>query len=39
MIGNDWDDKLNTVWNSEGFKKFITIINNEYKTKTIFCKN
>jgi len=36
MIGNDWDEKLNIVWNSEGFKKFISIINNEYKTKTIF---
>ena len=36
MIGNDWDEKLNIVWNSEGFKKFISIINNEYKTKTVF---
>ena len=36
MIGNDWDEKLKIVWESEGFKKFIQIINNEYKTKTIF---
>ena len=36
MIGNDWDNILNIVWNSDGFKKFISIINNEYKTKTIF---
>ena len=36
MIGNDWDEKLKIVWESEGFKKFIGIINNEYKTKTIF---
>jgi len=36
MIGNDWDEKLNIVWKSDGFKKFINIINNEYKTKVIF---
>ena len=36
MIGNDWDEKLKIVWDSEGFKKFIQLINNEYKTKTIF---
>ena len=22
MIGNDWDNKLELIWNSEGFKKF-----------------
>lgn len=36
MIGNDWDEKLNIVWNSEGFKKFFKLIENEYNTKTIF---
>ncbi len=36
MIGNSWDDKLKIVWESPGFKKFLTIIANEYKTKTIF---
>ena len=36
MIGNDWDEKLKIVWESEGFKKFFSIIENEYKTKTIF---
>ena len=36
MIGNDWDEKLNIVWNSEGFKKFYNIIEKEYQTKTIF---
>ncbi len=36
MIGNDWDEKLKIVWESEGFKKFIQIINKEYKEKTIF---
>ena len=36
MIGNDWDEKLKLVWESEGFKKFMGIVNNEYKTKTIY---
>jgi len=36
MIGNDWDHKLNVVWTSDGFKKFISLINNEYKNKIIF---
>ena len=36
MIGNDWDEKLNIVWSSVGFKKFISLINDEYKNKIIF---
>ena len=36
MIGNDWDEKLNIIWKSEGFKKFMMLINHEYQTKTIF---
>lgn len=36
MIGNDWDSKLELIWNSEGFKTFYKIIENEYNTKTIF---
>ena len=36
MIGNDWDEKLSVVENSEGFKKFMKIIDHEYKTKTIY---
>lgn len=36
MIGNDWDEKLKIIWESEGFKKFYKIIENEYATKTIF---
>ena len=36
MIGNSWDEKLSIVENSEGFKKFVQIINNEYNTKTIY---
>lgn len=36
MIGNDWDEKLSLIWNSEEFKKFYNIVENEYKEKTIF---
>lgn len=36
MIGNDWDEKLSVVESSDGFKKFLNIINKEYETKTIF---
>ena len=36
MIGNSWDDKLKIIWESEGFKKFLDIIKNEYNTKTVF---
>ena len=36
MIGNDWDNKLSVIWNSDGFKKFMSIINHEYDTKTIY---
>ena len=36
MIGNDWDEKLSIIWNSEGFKKFFSIIEKEYNTKTIY---
>lgn len=36
MIGNDWDNVLKLIWESEGFKKFLNIVNNEYKIKTIF---
>ena len=36
MIGNDWDEKLNIVYKSEGFKRFQQIVNHEYETKIIF---
>ncbi len=36
MIGNDWDEILKLIWDSEGFKKFITVVNNEYKNKVIY---
>ena len=39
MIGNDWDEKLKIIWQSEGFKKFMKIVDNEYNTKTIFPPN
>lgn len=36
MIGNDWDEKLSVIWNSNGFKKFYSVIMKEYDTKVIF---
>lgn len=36
MIGNDWDEKLKVIWDSEGFKKFYQLVEHEYQTKTIF---
>ena len=36
MIGNDWDDILNVIEKSNGFKRFLNIINNEYNTKIIY---
>lgn len=36
MIENDWDEVLKIVFEGEGFKKFYDIVENEYKTKTIF---
>jgi len=36
MIGNDWDEKLSVIWNSNGFKKFYNIVMDEYNQKTIF---
>lgn len=36
MIGNDWDQKLKIIWESEGFKKFYNLVEEEYRTKTIF---
>ena len=31
MIGNDWDIVLDSVWKSEGFKKFMSKVKKEYK--------
>ena len=36
MIGNDWDEKLQIIWNSSGFKNFYKNIMNEYEVKTIY---
>ena len=36
MIGNDWDEVLKIIWNSEGFKKFYKIITDEYDNKIIY---
>lgn len=36
MIGNDWDEKLAIVEKSEGFQKFLKIVDSEYQRKTIF---
>ncbi len=36
MIGNSWDDKLQVIENSDGFKKFMNVVKHEYATKTIY---
>ncbi len=38
MIGNDWDKLLKTVWESDGFKKFMCEVNKQYKNKICFPK-
>ena len=36
MIGNSWDDKLQVIENSEGFKKFMNVVKHEYEIKTVY---
>jgi uracil-DNA glycosylase len=36
LIGNDWDDKLSVIWNSDGFKKFMDVIDHEYEVNTVY---
>lgn len=36
MIGNDWDNVLSVIENSEGFKKFMDVVNHEYEINTIY---
>lgn len=36
MIGNDWDKVLKNVFEGEGFKKFMKIIDHKYLTETVF---
>jgi uracil-DNA glycosylase len=36
MIGNDWDEVLKNVFQSDSFKKFYNIVEEEYQKNTIF---
>ncbi len=36
MIGNDWDEVLKTIENSEGFKKFLQIILKKYEEGIVY---
>lgn len=36
MIGNDWDNLLKIIWQSEGFQKFYHIVEEEYAHKTVY---
>lgn len=36
MIGNDWDDVLASVWNSNGFHKFMNMVKEKYRENTCF---
>ena len=36
MIGNDWDEVLQVIENSNGFKNFMTMINNKYNTSIVY---
>ena len=38
MIGNDWDQVLDVIWKSDGFKKFYSMILSRYKKETVFPK-
>lgn len=36
MVGNDWDEKLKLIEESEGFKNFMSLVDYEYICKTIY---
>lgn len=36
MIGNDWDDVLASVWNSNGFHNFMNVVKEKYRENTCF---
>ncbi len=36
MIGNDWDKVLSVIESSEGFKKFMDVVNHQYEINTIY---
>ena len=38
MIGNDWDIVLKSVWESDGFKRFMSKVKKEYETHTCYPK-
>ncbi len=35
-IGNSWDNKLSVIWESDGFQKFLKMIDHEYLMHTVF---
>lgn len=36
VIGNDWDELLNVIWTSNGFKKFMNIVKEKYNESTCY---
>lgn len=36
MIGNDWDEVLRVIENSDGFKKFLKLINEKYQNNVVY---
>jgi len=36
VIGNDWDNLLNTIWESQGFNNFLNVVKLKYKENTCF---
>lgn len=36
MIGNDWDEVLKVIENSDGFKKFLSVINEKYNNNVVY---
>lgn len=36
IIGNDWDEHLSSLFDSEGYQKLRKFLDNEYATKTIY---
>ena len=36
MIGNDWDEKLKVIEESNGFRKFLNIVNEKYQNSIVY---
>ncbi len=36
MIGNSWDKELELIWNSNGYKKFFSLIEKEYENSIVY---